>query len=322
MRLFRPMAGSLALIVFCATALAAAPRDSLIVTTSWLAQHLTDPDLMLLHVGDKAEYDARHIPGARYVALSDISVSEQNGNGLTLEMPPAADLRTRLAALGISDRSRIVVYYGKDWVSPTTRVIFTLDYAGLGDATSLLDGGMDAWTRDGHPVTAVVPPARTGTLSPREPRSLIVDAEYVMAHLKAPQTAIVDARAPAFYDGTQTGGRKESRHRTGHIAGAHNVPFTSIFDDQMNVKSAEALAEIFAKAGVQPHDTVVAYCHVGQQATAVIFAARVLGHPVLLYDGSFEDWSRSRLSGGESGEAGWRMVEPASGPAASPPDRE
>ena len=292
MRLFRPTVCSLALSFICAAALAAAPRDGLVVTTAWLGQHLADPDLVLLHVGDKAEYDARHIPGARFVSVNDISVSDHSGKGLTLEMPPAADLRTRLADLGISDRSRIIVYYGKDLVSPTTRVIFTLDYAGLGNATSLLDGGMDAWTRDGHAATALVPPARTGTLSPLKPRPLVVDAEYVLAHLKAPHTAIVDGRNASFYDGAQTGGGKDAPHRTGHIAGAHSVPFTSVTDDQLKLRSAEELAAIFTKAGVQPDDTVIAYCHIGQQATAVIFAARTLGHPVLLYDGSFEDWSR------------------------------
>ena len=66
-------------------------------------------------------------------------------------MPPTTeDFAARLQALGISDDSRVVVYYGKDWVSPSTRVIFTLDYAGLGDRASLLDGGMPAWVRDGR----------------------------------------------------------------------------------------------------------------------------------------------------------------------------
>ena len=49
---------------------------------------------------------------------------------------------------------------------------------------------------------------------------------------------------------------------------------------------------MFEKAGVKANDTVVGYCHIGQQATAMLFAARSLGHPVLLYDGSFQDWSR------------------------------
>ena len=79
--------------------------------------------------------------------------------------------------------------------------------------------------------------------------------------------------------------------RTGHIAGAKSVPFTEITDDNLKLKSVPELNALFAKAGVKPGDTVVGYCHIGQQATGMLFAARLTGHPVLLYDGSFEDWS-------------------------------
>src|SRR5688572_7853641 len=74
-------------------------RESLVVTTSWLAAHLSDPDLVLLHVGDKAEYEQQHIPGARYVSLSDIASSDRSEKGLILEMPAADDLRARLEKL-------------------------------------------------------------------------------------------------------------------------------------------------------------------------------------------------------------------------------
>ena len=40
---------------------------------------------------------------------------------------------------------------------------------------------------------------------------------------------------------------------------------------------------------------MIGYCHIGQQATAMLFAARTLGYRVVLYDGSFEDWSRRGL---------------------------
>ncbi len=269
----------------------ASPRDSLVVTTTWLAAHVHDPDLVLLHVGDRAGYNQAHIPGARFVSLRDLSTSAQDDQGLHLEMLPPAELRDQLAALGVSDGSRVVVYYGKDWLSPTTRVIFTLEYAGLGDRVSLLDGGQEAWTRDGRAVTADVPPPKTGTLAPLRPRPLVVDAAWVRAHLATSGIAIVDARDPEFYDGTRAGGRDDHPHRAGHIAGAHSVPFSSVTDDAMMVRSQEELAARFSRAGVKPGDTVVAYCHIGQQATAAIFAARLLGHPVRLYDGSFEDWS-------------------------------
>src|SRR3712207_9545320 len=63
----------------------------------------------------------------------------------------------------------------------------------------------------------------------------------------------------------------------------------------MRVLPRGRLAKLFRDAGVAPGDTVVTYCHIGQQATAVLLAARLLGHPVRLYDGSFEDWARRGL---------------------------
>jgi thiosulfate/3-mercaptopyruvate sulfurtransferase len=268
------------------------PRSAILVSPGWLAQHAADADLVLLHVGPRQEYDAEHIPGARFVGLDDISVSDHDKPGaLMLQMPAAEVLRQKLAGLGISDKSRIVVYYGNDWVTPATRVVFTLDYAGLGARTALLDGGMQAWKRDGNPVNNVKPASRTGILSALRTRPLIVDAAWVKSHVGKPGISVVDGRAAAFYDGVQTGSGMHSPHRTGHIAGAKSVPFTEITDDNLKLRSREELAAIFLKAGVQPHDTVVGYCHIGQQATGMLFAARSLGHPVLLYDGSFEDWS-------------------------------
>lgn len=265
---------------------------ALLIDAAQLATQMDDPELVLLHVGDADEYAQGHIPGARLVSLDDISVSEHTSTGLMLQMPDNGDLRGRLQRLGISDASRIVVYYGSDWVSPATRVVFTLQYAGLGDRTALLDGGMRAWQRAGQELSRDVPPERMGSLSALETRDLIVDAGYVRANLETTGIAIVDGRAAAFYDGVATGGAHGFTHRSGHIAGARSIPFTEITDDQLLLQSPETLRKLFAQAGVKPGDTVVGYCHIGQQATAMLFAARLLGHPVRLYDGSFEDWSR------------------------------
>jgi thiosulfate/3-mercaptopyruvate sulfurtransferase len=274
---------------------AAQPGDPaampLVVSPAWLATHLEDPDLILLHVGDPDTCRAKHLPRARCASLDDLSISAEHGKGLMLELPPAEDLRRRLEALGISSDSRIVVYFSDDWVSPATRVVLTLDAAGLGARVALLDGGMAAWMRAGHAVTRVAPPARRGTLAPLTLRPIIVDATRVVASLGKPGFAVVDARGRAYYDGTSTGGMPGHMHRAGHIAGAISIPFDSGFDDRHVLRSPEELRAQFARAGVQPGDTVIGYCHIGQQATAMLFAARRLGHPVLLYDGSFEDWS-------------------------------
>lgn len=282
---------TIALCLLLALSTFAASRDSLIVDSAWLAKHLHDPDLVLLHVGNKDDYPAKHIPGARFVSLQDISISDHSGNGLMLEMPPAEDLRARLENLGISDKSRVIVYYGKDWVSPTTRVLFTLDYAGLGERSSLLDGGMDAWIAAGQKTTDVVPDAKKGSLSPLKIKAIVVDADTVKSQLGKSGVSVVDGRNASFYDGVDTGGSHEHAHKTGHIAGAKSVPFTEVVNDQNVWKSPKDLEALFTKAGVKPNDTVIGYCHIGQQATAMLFAARTLGHKVLLYDGSFEDWS-------------------------------
>ena len=268
------------------------PPAPLVVSPAWLAAHLGEPGLILLHVGEPEGYRARHIAGARRVAVSDIAVGTEHEAQLHLELPAADDLRRRLEALGISNDSRIVVYFADDWLSPATRVVFTLDAAGLGAHTSLLDGGLPGWLAAGQPVTDAAPLATTGKLAPLQIRPIVVDAATVKARLGKRGFAVVDARTPAYYDGAETGGMPGHMHRPGHIPGAKSVPFDSVFDDHGALRSPAELEARFQRAGVAPGDTVIGYCHIGQQATAMLLAARRLGHPVLLYDGSFEDWSR------------------------------
>lgn len=271
-------------------------RAPLFVSVEWLAQHLRDPNLVLLHVGDAAAYPTAHIEGARLVAVSDVAIGERNGPGLGVEMPSPDTLRARLEQLGISDESRIVVYYAKDMVYQAARIALTLSYAGLGERTGLLDGGLAAWGAAGHPLSADSPAPRVGTLAPLRIRNFVVDAAYVQSMLGAPGVSIVDARDTVFYHGTRAGGSATAPQRAGRIPGAKSVPWSTLTDESLRIRSAAALAETFAAAGVRAGDVVIGYCHTGQQASAMLTAARSLGFRVLLYDGSFQDWSaRSEL---------------------------
>jgi thiosulfate/3-mercaptopyruvate sulfurtransferase len=270
----------------------AAPKiqESMIVSTDWLAAHLNDDDLVLLQVGEKDEYVSAHIPRAQFIALADISTPR--GSGLALELPPVAQLQTAFEKLGVTDKSRIVIYFGKDWVTPTARVFFTLDYLGLGDRAAILDGGLPAWRAAGKTISNVIADPKAGHFTPRPNSNLVVDAAWVTANLKKPGIMILDARAPKFYTGADAG----SMPRAGHIPSAKNIPFSTLVDDTNRFKSAAALRELFDTAGVKPGDKVTTYCHIGQQASLLYFAARYLGYEAHLYDGSFEDWShRSEL---------------------------
>ena len=261
-------------------------RQSMIVSAEWLAQHLKEDSLVLLQVGEKDEYVAGHIPGAQFITLADISTPR--GEGLALELPPVAQLKAAFEKLGVTDKSRIIVYFSKDWVTPTARVFMTLDYLGLGDRTSILDGGLPAWHAEGRPVTAELREAKAGHLTPRPNTKLVVDASWVSANINKAGVAILDARAPQFYTGAEVG----RMPRGGHIPSAKNIPFSSLVEDSNNkFKSVFALRKLFSAADVKQGDTVATYCHIGQQASLLYFVARYLGYDAHLYDGSFEDWS-------------------------------
>ena len=263
-------------------------RDSMIVSTEWLAQHLNDKSLVLLHVGDKKEYDAAHIPGAQFIQNSDISTPR--GTGLILELPAVDQLKATFEKFGVTDSSRIVVYFGKDWVTPTSRVYFTLDYLGLGDRASILDGGMPAWIAEKRPVTTEVVSAKTGSLTPHPRANLVVDAVWVSGNINKPGVAILDARDSKFYTGESAG----NMPRAGHIPSAKSIPFGSVVEDSNKFKSVAALRQIFSAAGVKQNDSVATYCHIGQQASLLYFVARYLGYDAHLYDGSFQDWSNRK----------------------------
>jgi len=277
------------LLAALAATLATGPQ---LVTPSWLAAHLADPDLVILHVGPPDKY-ATHIAGAQRVDPTQLWANagpNSDTTALSVEMLPPEVLRARLESYGISDRSTVVVYAAADqWRTVATRVILTLRVAGLGAKAALLDGGLKAWTADGRPLSSDVPHPTAGHITATPVPSLVVDATWVQAHLKRPQVVLIDARDLVFYNGTEQG---ESRR--GHIPTAQSLPFTAMFDSAGRFKTRPALESLFRGVGAQPGDTIVAYCHIGLQATAVLFAADQLGHPVRFYDGSFEDWANRK----------------------------
>lgn len=260
-------------------------RDSLLVSTAWLADHLHDPSLVVLSVGDANAYAHAHIPGARPV---DFSAIQDHGSQLTLQLAPMADLVSAFGKLGVSSDSRVVLYFiDSNQASRTTRVFLTLDAMGLGDRTSLLDGGYPAWTGENRAVTAEAPPVTAGKLTACPQSDVVADLDYVRANLHRPGVAIIDARNAQFYTGASQGTGK----RPGHIPGASNLTFSTLLDDSGKFKPREALAAMFQNAGAKSGDRVVSYCHIGQQATVVYFVARYLGYDARLYDGSWEEWS-------------------------------
>ena len=259
----------------------------ILVSTDWLAKHLRDPGLVVIHASQqKTDYDAGHVPGARFLPWSGYTIQH---DGLSTELPDAAQVDSALEGIGVSDNSRIVITGGP--ITNTARLYYTLDYFGLAAHVSLLDGGIDAWREEGRPIdrTTTTATAR-GSVTLHPQSSKLADAKWITANTAAPgnHVAVLDARVPEFFAGLAI----NNTPRAGRLPMAQNVPFSWLTGELTRFRDRPKLARLFAEAGVHKGDTVVTYCHIGQQASVLYVAARILGYDAAVYDGSFEDWSK------------------------------
>jgi thiosulfate/3-mercaptopyruvate sulfurtransferase len=284
--------------VLSATAPAArpAPATDIVVSAQWLRSHLNDPNLVVLDLTmpgmDSIDlYKAGHVPGARPLDFHSLFSPGGTGSGaLTMQLLPADSLKHVFEALGVSDRSTIVLYSGTGSLSPAARAFVTLDYLGLGARAHILDGGFDAWKAAGGAVQTTSPAITRTTLHVSPRSNVVTDGAYVLAHLRDRNVSIIDARAPEFYTGAARG---HSSTRAGHVPGAHNVYFLTLADSVTGVYlTPEQARAKFAAAGVSLDRPAIVYCHIGQTASVDYLQLRRLGVPVRLYDGSFEDWSQ------------------------------
>ncbi len=274
------------LILLSIIALSAFGQESLLVTAEWLNEHKSDRDLVILQPSFlKYDYDQEHIEGARYLWTPSLSPDSPEGSMNAPDPAKAADM---LGGFGISNQTRVVLCHVRNEVSPSARMFLVLEQLGLQGKVYFLNGGLEAWKRAGYPVTAEAPVVKKATFKPNV-SVLLVDKTYVKDHLNSSSTTIVDARAKGAYDGDPVG-----QPRDGHIAGAKNIPYQEMLDQATFVfKPSPQLQEYFTP--VAPKDKeLVAYCYIGQTASVVYLAGRILGYNMKLYDGSIQEWSRMK----------------------------
>jgi thiosulfate/3-mercaptopyruvate sulfurtransferase len=259
----------------------------LLVSAEQLAERLDDPQLVILHVArDRAGYDAGHLPGARFLALSALVVER---DGIPNELPPVSRLDSVFESVGVGDASRVVLYGDLGGLS-AARAFFTLDYLGHADK-AVLDGGLEVWRAEERPISRDVPASVRGMLNPQPRPEIVVGAEWVLERLDSARVVLIDARPPEQYTGATPG---DGITRPGHIRGAHNLYWknTLLSEQRPVLRTPDVLRGMFELADADRRDTVVTYCRTGVQASWDYFVARYLGYTTRMYDASYLDWSR------------------------------
>jgi thiosulfate/3-mercaptopyruvate sulfurtransferase len=260
-----------------------------LVSTEWLGDHLGEPDLVVVDssthmpsTGRKGrdEYLHAHIPGARFLDIDEVSDRSHPAPHM---FPSAEDFARAMGDLGIGSEDRIVVYDNSP-LRTAARGWFMLRHFGAKDI-AILDGGFQKWIAEGRLTEQGEPPARQARFEALESRAEIVAKGDILA-LHDP---LLDARGKARFEGAEADPR--AGVAPGHIPGARNLPFATLYNEDGTFKSPEELKRLFADAQADPTRPFVASCGSGVTANSLIFAAHLLGNDAArLYDGSWSEW--------------------------------
>ena len=265
-----------------------------LVSTDWLAEHLGDPNLVVLdgswHMpaegrDAKAEYGAAHIPGAVFF---DIDAISDHANPLPHMLPTPQDFATAVRRLGVEAASTIVVY---DTVGVFSAPRVWWSFRAMGHAkVFVLDGGLRKWVAEGHPVEAGWREPEHGEFKAHPAPGLLADLAAVRGALEGAETQVVDARSAIRFRGEAPEPREGLR--AGHMPGALNVPWSGVVTADGTLAAPAQLMAAFESAGVDPAEAIITTCGSGISASILALALARLGREdVAVYDGSWTEWA-------------------------------
>ncbi len=284
----------------------------MLVTPTWLAERLDDPELVVLDVRwdergtGRARYELAHVPGARYLDWASDLVDPEHR--VAFMLAPPGRFQAELERRGISDSTAIVAYADAGHSGPF-RLWWGCRAYGHPDQVRILDGGFEAWVAEGSPVTTEVPEPDRGRWTPLAGQRVVATADDVAAADGDERVVVLDSREPAKFRGEvvwfETGeipsGTDGIAHtprgdvRAGRIPWARSVPWSELYRGDLTMKSPEELREVFARAGATSDRRAIAYCGVGISASALLYALDRAGiEDAALYDASWDEWGRRR----------------------------
>jgi len=264
-----------------------------LVSTAWVSKRLEDPDVIVLDASHHlpttgrnaaAEFNDRHLAGAVFFDIDGIS---DHGTDLPHMLPPAEEFAAKVAALGVSDESHVVLY---DTVGTTgaARVWWTFRAMGHGKV-SVMDGGLPKWLAEGRSTTGDRYEPMEGVKTASRQAALARSREDMIANIESKAEQVVDARSAGRFAATEPEPRQGMRG--GHIPGSRNVPFPEVINEDRTFKSPEEVRAIFEAAGVDLSKPIATTCGSGVTACTLALALYNAGvTDVAIYDGSWSEW--------------------------------
>jgi thiosulfate/3-mercaptopyruvate sulfurtransferase len=267
-------------------------RPEMLVSTSWLAEHLNDPGLVVAESDeDVLLYETGHIPGA-----VKLDWHTELNNPVTRDYVDGAGFARLMSDKGISRDTTLVLYGDRNnwWAAYALWVCTLFGHPDL----RLLDGGRAKWIAEGRELTTEAPPRARADypVIERDDSTVRAFRDQVLSHLGKP---LIDVRSPGEYTGEllhMPDYPQEGALRGGHIPGARSVPWSRAAAEDATFRTRKELEAIYAgDAGLHPDDDVVVYCRIGERSSHTWFVLHhLLGYPqVRNYDGSWTEWGNS-----------------------------